>query len=42
MCQCGTDVFRLAHAQSGALPHEAFRRRAKLESFEVILDTGIK
>ena len=40
MCQCGTDAFRLAHAQSGTLPHQAFKGPSKLESFEVILDTG--
>jgi hypothetical protein len=41
MCQCGTDAFRLAHAQSGTLPHEAFIEHSKLESFEVILDTAL-
>ena len=35
-----SDAFRLGHAQSGTLPHEAFKGRPKLESFEVILDTG--
>lgn len=41
MCKIGTDAFRLAHAQSGTLPHEPFKERPKLESFEQILDTGL-
>jgi hypothetical protein len=36
-----SDAFRLAHAQSGSLLDEAFKGRAKLESFEVILDTAL-
>jgi hypothetical protein len=40
MCQCGTDAFRLSHAQSGTLPKETFLGHGKLETFEVILDTG--
>ena len=35
-----SEAFQKGHAKSGTLPHEAFRERAKLESFEVILDTG--
>jgi len=35
-----SDAFRKGHAQSGALPHEAFRGRNKLEQFEIILDTA--
>jgi heme-degrading monooxygenase HmoA len=34
-----SDAFRKGHAKSGSLPPEAFRGRAQLESFEVILDT---
>jgi len=34
------DAFRLAHTQSDTLPHEAFKGRAKLESFEMILDSA--
>ena len=35
-----SDAFQKGHAKSGTLPHEAFRGRPKLESFEVILDTA--
>ena len=34
-----SEAFQQGHARSGTLPPEAFRARAKLESFEVILDT---
>jgi heme-degrading monooxygenase HmoA len=36
-----SDAFKKGHARSGTLPHEAFKGRAKLESFEVILDTAL-
>ena len=35
-----SDAFKKGHAKSGTLPHDAFRGHAKLESFEVILDTS--
>lgn len=35
-----SEAFQKGHARSGTLPHDAFRGRAKLESFEVILDTA--
>lgn len=35
-----SEAFQKGHAKSGTLPHDAFRGRAKLESFEVILDTS--
>ena len=35
-----SDAFKKGHAKSGTLPPDAFRGRAKLESFEVILDTA--
>lgn len=35
-----SEAFQKGHAKSGTLPHDAFRGRAKLESFEVILDTA--
>ncbi len=34
-----SDAFKKGHARSGTLPHKAFKGRARLESFEVILDT---
>ena len=34
-----SEAFQRGHARSGTLPHEAFKGRAKLESFEVILDS---
>lgn len=35
-----SDAFQKGHAKSGSLPHDAFRGRNQLESFEVILDTA--
>lgn len=35
-----SDAFKKGHARSGTLPHTAFRGPSKLETFEVILDTG--
>jgi heme-degrading monooxygenase HmoA len=37
-----SDAFQKGHARSGTLPPEAFRGHAKLESFEVILDTALE
>lgn len=34
-----SDAFKKGHARSGSLPQEAFKGPAKLESFEVILDS---
>jgi heme-degrading monooxygenase HmoA len=34
-----SEAFQKGHAKSGTLPPEAFRERAKLENFDVILDT---
>ncbi len=36
-----SDAFQKGHAKSGTLPHQAFKGRAKLESFDVILDTAL-
>ncbi len=35
-----SEAFQQGHAKSGTLSPEAFRGRAELESFEVILDTA--
>ena len=35
-----SDAFKKGHARSGTLPHEAFKGRPKLESFEVVLDSA--
>ena len=35
-----SDAFKKGHARSGSLPLEAFLGHAKLESFEVVLDTA--
>ena len=35
-----SDAFKKGHARSGRLPPEAFLGHAKLESFEVVLDTA--
>ncbi|NJN96923.1 MAG: antibiotic biosynthesis monooxygenase [Anaerolineales bacterium] len=37
-----SDAFKKGHAQSGTLPREAFLGQSKLETFEVILDTGLE
>jgi len=34
-----SEAFQKGHAKSGTLPQQAFKGRAKLESFELILDT---
>lgn len=36
-----SDAFKKGHAKSGTLPHQAFKGHAKLESFDVILDTAL-
>jgi heme-degrading monooxygenase HmoA len=35
-----SDAFKKGHARSGSLPPEAFLGHAKLESFEVVLDSA--
>ncbi|HSG05765.1 MAG TPA: antibiotic biosynthesis monooxygenase [Nitrospiria bacterium] len=35
-----SDAFKKGHSRSGALPQEAFKGPAALESFEVILDSA--
>jgi heme oxygenase (mycobilin-producing) len=35
-----SESFQRGHAKSGSLPREAFSGPAKLESFEIILDTA--
>lgn len=35
-----SDAFKKGHSRSGSLPPEAFMGHAKLESFEVVLDTS--
>ena len=35
-----SESFQRGHARSGSLPREAFAGQAKLESFEVVLDTA--
>ncbi len=37
-----SESFQRGHAKSGSLPREAFLGHAKLESFEIILDTASK
>ncbi len=37
-----SEAFQKGHARSGSLPREAFLGQSKLESFEVILDTGLE
>ncbi|MCB0197038.1 MAG: antibiotic biosynthesis monooxygenase [Anaerolineae bacterium] len=37
-----SDAFKKGHAKSGTLPHDAFKGHSELESFEVILDTGLE
>lgn len=36
-----SEAFQKGHARSGTLPKEAFRGPSKLETFEIILDTGL-
>ncbi len=36
-----SEAFQKGHAKSGTLPREAFLGQSKLETFEVILDTGL-
>ena len=35
-----SDAFKKGHSRSGTLPQDAFQGPPKLESFEVILDSG--